>query len=131
MNRHSFLLVLVAVLALWAVPSGALAQPAIDWRTIDCGGGTSTGGIYSLSGTIGQFDAAPPSTGGGQALTGGYWAYQKCPADYEGNGIVTIDDLFLYFNAYFTNHISADMNGSGSVTIDDLFLYLNAYFTVC
>ena len=29
----------------------------IDWFTIDGGGGTSTGGVYSVSGTIGQPDA--------------------------------------------------------------------------
>jgi hypothetical protein len=33
----------------------ALAQPfAIDWSTIDGGGGTSTGGVYSVSGTSGH-----------------------------------------------------------------------------
>ena len=30
---------------------------AVDWFTIDGGGGTSTGGVYSVSGTIGQPDA--------------------------------------------------------------------------
>jgi hypothetical protein len=54
----------------------AYAQPfAIDWFTIDSGGGTSTGGVYSLSGTIGQADAsAQPMTGGGFSLTGGFWS---------------------------------------------------------
>lgn len=38
--------------------SAALAQSySIDWFTIDGGGGTSTGGVYSVSGTIGQPDA--------------------------------------------------------------------------
>lgn len=48
---------------------------SIDWFTIDGGGGTSTGGVYSLSGTIGQPDAnAPPMTGGNFSLTGGFWS---------------------------------------------------------
>jgi hypothetical protein len=48
---------------------------AIDWFTIDGGGGTSTGGVYSLSGTIGQPDAnAQPMTGGNFSLTGGFWS---------------------------------------------------------
>jgi hypothetical protein len=38
----------------------ALAQYAINWHTIDAGGGTSTGGVYSVSGSIGQPDAGPP-----------------------------------------------------------------------
>ena len=47
----------------------AHAQYAIDWHTIDGGGGTSTGGPmigvnYSVSGTIGQADAGGPMTGG-------------------------------------------------------------------
>src|SRR5437870_13689972 len=48
---------------------------SIDWFTIDGGGGTSTGGVYSLSGTIGQPDAnAQPMTGGNYSLVGGFWS---------------------------------------------------------
>ena len=46
---------------------------AIDWFTIDGGGGTSSGGAYSLSGTIGQPDAGRMS-GGGYTLEGGFWS---------------------------------------------------------
>jgi hypothetical protein len=45
----------------------------IDWFTIDGGGGTSTGGVYSVSGTIGQPDAGI-LTGGPYTLVGGFWA---------------------------------------------------------
>jgi hypothetical protein len=38
------------------------------------GGGTSAGGQYTLSGTIGQHDASPTMTGGSYSLTGGFWA---------------------------------------------------------
>lgn len=48
---------------------------SIDWHTIDGGGGTSTGGGYSLSGTIGQPDAGGPMTGGNYSLTGGFWSF--------------------------------------------------------
>ena len=48
---------------------------SINWYTIDGGGGTSTGGVYSVSGTIGQPDAsAQPMTGGNYSLTGGFWS---------------------------------------------------------
>jgi len=47
---------------------------AIDWHTIDGGGGTSTGGLYSVSGSIGQPDAGGPMTNGPYSLTGGFWA---------------------------------------------------------
>ncbi len=47
----------------------------IDWHTIDGGGGTSTGGVYSVSGTIGQHDAGGPMTNGIYSLTGGFWTF--------------------------------------------------------
>ena len=46
---------------------------SVDWHTIDGGGGTSTGGIYFVSGTIGQPDAGMMS-GGNYTLRGGFWA---------------------------------------------------------
>src|SRR6187401_1993957 len=47
---------------------------SIDWFTIDGGGGASTGGVYSVSGTIGQPDANQrPMTGGNFSLIGGFW----------------------------------------------------------
>jgi hypothetical protein len=51
----------------------AFAQYAINWSTIDGGGGTSTGGVYSVSGTIGQPDAGPTMTNGQFSVTGGFW----------------------------------------------------------
>ena len=54
-------------------PTCLLAQQyAIDWFTIDGGGGTSSGGSYTLSGTIGQSDAGV-MTGGNYSLIGGFW----------------------------------------------------------
>jgi len=46
---------------------------AIDWFSVDGGGGTSTNGQYTFSGTIGQPDAGPTMTGGQFTLTGGFW----------------------------------------------------------
>ena len=45
----------------------------ISWWTIDGGGGTSAGGVYTLTGTIGQPDAGTMS-GGNYTLVGGFWA---------------------------------------------------------
>ena len=47
---------------------------SIDWFTIDGGGGTSSGGGYSVSGTIGQPDAGAMS-GGNYSVTGGFWSF--------------------------------------------------------
>src|ERR1017187_6229082 len=46
----------------------------IDWYKVSGGGGTSTGGVFSVTGTIGQHDAGGPMTGGSYSLTGGFWA---------------------------------------------------------
>jgi len=45
---------------------------SINWFTLDGGGGTSTGGVYAVSGTIGQPDAGRMS-GGQFTLDGGFW----------------------------------------------------------
>jgi hypothetical protein len=58
------------------IAAAAIAQAqnySIDWFTIDGGGGTSTGGVYALSGTIGQPDAGT-MTGGSYSLNGGFWS---------------------------------------------------------
>lgn len=59
-------------LALCLLSAAARAQFAIDWFTIDGGGGASTGGVYAVSGTIGQADAGVMS-GGAYSLVGGFW----------------------------------------------------------
>ena len=60
-------------LFMWLGLASALAQSySIDWWTVDGGGGTSTGGVYMVSGTIGQPDAGVMS-GGNFTVQGGFW----------------------------------------------------------
>ena len=47
---------------------------AMPWYRISGGGGTSTGGVYSVNGTIGQPDASAAMTGGNYSLVGGFWS---------------------------------------------------------
>jgi len=54
------------------------AQYSIDWFAIDGGGGTSTGGVFAVSGTIGQPDAGEMS-GGNYSLAGGFWGASQTP----------------------------------------------------
>jgi hypothetical protein len=53
---------------------GFSQQYSIDWYKVSGGGGSSTDGVYTVSGTIGQHDAGGPMTGGNYSLTGGFWA---------------------------------------------------------
>ena len=67
---RSWLVVMVATVGI-----GLHAQSySIDWYKIAGGGGTSTNGLYSLSGTIGQPDASGAMSGGGYSVTGGFWS---------------------------------------------------------
>lgn len=76
----------MAVVLLAALGSMALAQvetpgenlvagsvAAIDWWTVDGGGGTASGGGYTVSGTVGQPEAGGVSSGGIYGVTGGFW----------------------------------------------------------
>ncbi len=76
MMKRSVIRLMVVVLLLLSA-SVVLAQSGgsydLSWWTVDSGGYTfSTGGSYSLGGTIGQPDAGAPS-GGSYSLTGGFW----------------------------------------------------------
>ncbi len=50
----------------------------ITKSTID-GGGTSNGGSFIVSGTVGQADATNELSGGNFKLTGGFWAQETVP----------------------------------------------------
>ena len=93
-----FSLLLVGGLSVSALPLPA-APYEITFFSIDGGGGTSSGGSYTLSGTIGQPDAGAMS-GGSFILEGGFWggafAVQQVGApslqiarDLSGNVIIS------------------------------------------
>lgn len=66
------ILYLAIVILLPAAAPGQ--QYSINWYKVAGGGGASTGGTYTVSGTVGQHDAGGPMTGGNYSLTGGFWA---------------------------------------------------------
>src|SRR5687767_6517069 len=64
----------LVVLALFAAARGLLAQSySIKWYTIGGAGGSSTGNVYAVAGTIGQYDAGWQS-GGVYSMSGGFWS---------------------------------------------------------
>jgi hypothetical protein len=77
----------------------ASAQFTIDSFTIAGGGGTSTGGAFALSGTIGQPDAGTMS-GGNYSLAGGFWG--AIPTPSPGPTVIKLwivrDEVHLRFN---------------------------------
>jgi hypothetical protein len=139
---------ILALALIAGAASCALAQFSIPWSTIDGGGGTSTGGNFVLSGTIGQPDAGK-SSGGSFSLSGGYWSLgvdTGCPADVDDgsatgtrDGAVTIDDLLYYLIIFESGDAAADIdddganppNPDGGVTIDDLLFFLLRFEAGC
>ena len=56
----------------------------------------------------------------------------RCPADVNGSGAVTVQDIFDYLELYFAGTLPAgDFNGSGTIGAQDVFDFLAAYFTPC
>jgi hypothetical protein len=71
-SRISRLIPFAFGLALSALGLPVRGQYALDRFTVDGGGGTSAGGGYSVTGTVGQPDAGIMS-GGSFTLAGGFW----------------------------------------------------------
>ena len=64
-----FLVVSSGSIVTWAQTGGGYD---LTWNTMDGGGGLSSGGDYSVYGTIGQPDAGAMN-GGDYSLQGGFW----------------------------------------------------------
>ena len=71
--RHGEGKPLVLCYLVLALGFAATAQDySINWHSIDGGGGTSTGQVHTVSGTIGQPDAVTMNSGD-YTLSGGFW----------------------------------------------------------
>ena len=122
-----------------AVATSASAQISVDWNTIDCGGGTSTGGSFIVNGTIGQWDAESAMTGGNFTVNGGFWTgggvqppqcpWQQagCAADFDNSGGVDGDDVIAFFAAWDIAEICADVDLTGSADGDDVILFFTLW----
>jgi hypothetical protein len=90
----------------------------VDWFKMSGGGGTSTGGVYSVSGTIGQQDAGSMS-GGSYALDGGFWgiigAVQMPGAPYLSVSRTTTNTVLVAW-PYPSEGFALQQNGSLGTT---------------
>lgn len=134
--RRSTILACLAALAM--IPA-ASAQFDLSWYTIDGGGAMfSTGGTFSLGGTIGQPDAGVMS-GGTFTLTGGFWAGASDPcsllADLDHDGDVDLQDMaFLLANFGTTSGATfeqGDIDDDGDVDLQDLAFLLSVFGQSC
>lgn len=75
-RQRQTLLIGSLVIGLFLVAAAPLSWPFnIAWSTVDSGGGTSSGGTYTLSGTLGQPENGS-SSGGSYAVSGGFWVWE-------------------------------------------------------
>ncbi len=54
-----------------------------------------------------------------------------CPANFNGIGGLTVQDIFDFLNAWFAGSTSADFNHVGWLTVQDIFDFLTAWFAAC
>jgi hypothetical protein len=122
--KRAIILPLVCLLIFSITAFGG--QYDLSWSTINSGGGgTSTGGQYKLTGTIGQPDAGSMS-GGQYELLGGFWpGGPLCFVDFE---------QFSTFAEYWLetgSNLPADLDGNGYVNLYDLKLFTDVWLCSC
>ncbi len=80
MNRRFALFGVIVLLLIVAGISYAASNGfSLDWWTVDGGGGTSQGGDFAVSGTIGQPDTSSLMSGGEYTVVGGFWSGASTP----------------------------------------------------
>lgn len=55
----------------------------------------------------------------------------RCLADFNNSGIVGVQDMFDFVEAYLASDILADVNNDATVTVQDLFDFLAVFFGGC
>lgn len=87
----------------------------IDWFKVAGGGGTSTGGTYAVSGTIGQPDASGVMSGGNYSVTGGFWALIQV-VQTPGAPKLYISHTGNVVTVYWQNIAGWNLHQSGNLT---------------
>lgn len=120
----------IACLAIGFLSAVAAAQPlTVPWFTIDGGGGLSSGGSFSVGGTIGQPDAGAPMQGGRFSVRGGFWeglpsnAECPCAADYNRDGGIDGSDVAAFFDDWEGGTACADVNQDGGIDGADMEVF--------
>jgi hypothetical protein len=137
-NRYTPICLAGAACAL--APGAALAQLDLSWRTVDGGGGTSTGaGGLTLSGTAGQPDAGTLTGAGGLELRGGYWGATvgSCYANCDGSTvspILNVQDFSCFLSKFAASDPYANCDGSTQVpvlNVQDFSCFLGKFAAGC
>jgi len=133
---------MLGVLLVAFVAPSARAQSGgtfeITSYTIDGGGVVdASGGVFTLSGTIGQPDAGPIQSGGVFEVAGGFWptaiAIETCPADFAAPfGVLNFFDVAAYIGLYNDGDPAADISAPfGSLNFFDVAAFIGLYNAGC
>ena len=122
---------------IWALSNAVLHlrnSSGIFLRSVNFTAG-GPGAVANISGTFngGPFYVWVTRTqpwGGSYTLTA-TTTTPTCPADFNGAGGVSVQDIFDFLSAWFANLPTADFNGVGGVSVQDIFDFLAAWFTPC
>jgi len=134
--RCNVVTVVLSALVLTVAVQSASAQPyEIEWYTIDGGGGTSSGGSYTLSGTIGQHDASTPLSGGQFTLSPGFWPgalrAPACRPDINNDGVLDLGDIQAFVALFLASDLAADFNPDGVLDTGDIQAFVAAFLDGC
>jgi hypothetical protein len=140
------------VVTAWLETDGATTTVATSRRT-SSGSASWTPGVVTASqratvksGLVGDTDASgtlvlaweegasPLRDVRGQAVTspgtlGSPTA--ACPADFNGSGEATVQDIFDFLSVWSVLGPGADFNASGAITVQDIFDFLASWVTGC
>ncbi len=97
----------------------------LTWSTIDGGGTTSSSERFTLTGTIGQPDAAY-SASAGFGIQGGFWSGGPlCFVDFGEFA----EFAMMWFNT--GSDMAADLNDDSNVNLTDLRMFADLWLHVC
>jgi hypothetical protein len=137
-NMRAVYLFSVSALGLCAVP--ASAQHSIAWYTVDGGGGTSVGGVFTLSGTIGQPDAGTLTGGAIECLggfAGGSGAPPPCYANCDSSTVapvLNVQDFSCFLQKFAASNPYANCDASTQapvLNVQDFSCFLQKFAAGC
>lgn len=89
--------------------------------------GPKPAGLY----VVGSFTTAGSGAAARSSVGIARWGVPACPADVNGDQVVTVQDVFEFIDLWFAHDASADIDLSGDINVQDVFVYLNLWFEGC
>ncbi|MFI4915062.1 MAG: GC-type dockerin domain-anchored protein [Phycisphaerales bacterium JB060] len=117
------------------VDAGSVALIPADALDLDGDGDTTEPLPLDLDGAARRADdPATADTGAGPAPIPDMGAYElgaPCPADFDGDGELTLFDFLAFQNAFDAGDPRADFDGDGELTLFDFLAFQNAFDAGC